>query len=1619
MNDANTAVDGAALFTTASLTRPTAPVNSSPWLTASVPATPLVAGNYFVCINQAATGNSVRILTDGDARRDGRVSINGGALMSINTGFAAPIGAPRIRLLVDLPMNDMVLNAQSPFAFPQIPTGQVTNAAFTFPTSLVATARNAGIEPQTNVKFEAVYNGINFGASNIIASITPGATSANMTITPPATAMPTAAGVYNMVYTLSADAVGANPSNYVATFPLNIGEVYARDATTPGHVGVGMTTTGGLGNIFPIYNTTAIKQVQINFESTVAANFNVAIYRATGATTIDPTPLFITETMVRNALTMTVDVPATVLLPGNYYLCVHQTTEGQNVGVSVDPTTRNATRALTKALAAGTTSLTSQTGFGALGIRMIVDDALLSTLMPTDSNTFAAVVPMTYTMVPTSQNVPAVSARVQNLGWNNLTNLAMTVSNNGTSVGTSNTIAALGAGVTETLELTPTAMVQSGQNVLAYQLTATNTLKGNTVDTTRFLGTNSVFAQDNPVLTSNTTIGNSNGTTTGLIYTITEETTLSQVLVRFADTDPAGLFIARVEGTTIVRPIIDSIGVIPNRVSGWQLYTLPTPRVLAPGDYFIGLRQNANNQQTMQVDNVAGKTRYTRTNANLTAVTTTATSGVPRLRLVMEGTTCPAPTNLAYTNTRPNVGNIYSWEGDNAAFTVRILRASDDSLVYSAFQGPATSLTATATVPNLQEGTTYKFRVIGQCWADVSDSTEIIFTTLLDTTDVSPTAISTADLLTNVTTQTVTVTVTNTGSLPLVAADTIWINLQVNGPNGIAVTDTFRTALTTAANATFTCAIPGQDFSAPGNYTITATTTWARDQRPENDVFTKNIVSRIMDAGIVAGSLTSPVGGPDLTNENVTLTVQNFGTDTIRNLPVALYVEGALIVRDTIAMIPPTVNNTVVHTFSQTIDMSEVGPYNIMAITLLNPDNDRTNDTLRAVVAHGAAPGTIDAAAWAITSPTANSTAFTANENVTVNLRNLGYDDITSLPVQLFVNGTLAGSTTITDTIPTMGIYSYTFTGVDLSTPQTNYNLMIITNLAGDTHPANDTARITVRNTRVVDVRINAFSAPATTGTNMGMQNVTLTFENRGTFLERNIPVELWVNGDSITTETIDSIRVYSSLISPNRTEFTFATQADLSAAGAHTILVKVKYPHNQATLAQREMTRNVTNTVQVGYTVNLSTNTGESPEGAVVTLSGTQTYNQTATGGTVTFPAVNSGTYNISIAKAGFDPYTANGIVINAAGLSYTAELIETIVLPENLNVVVDNVNGTATFTWNPESAEFEDYFEGFEGTTGGGFQQTPPVGAFPAGWTRTADTTWGTTGNTVSGIGSGNTPEITEPRTGARQMIRSWLQTGSFTWAFSPGFEFTAGTTYTISFWYRAPGYQGEIDRFKVQIANTTDRTGTGAAATMVGGTTILTNAVVVSTQTQLTFDFTPTTSGLHYIGFHCMTPRQEGLYVQIDDLSVVQKTKGASSKAFNDYTVYLDGVEVATNVTENQYVFTGLVPGNYIAGVKAVYTSGASAVVTKDFTIEPVNINTLDPNSFTIHPNPVADNLFIQTTLLVERIEIYDLQGKLVKVVTNNTQVIPVSDLKSGVYMIKITTDKGISTQRFVKN
>jgi len=90
---------------------------------------------------------------------------------------------------------------------------------------------------------------------------------------------------------------------------------------------------------------------------------------------------------------------------------------------------------------------------------------------------------------------------------------------------------------------------------------------------------------------------------------------------------------------------------------------------------------------------------------------------------------------------------------------------------------------------------------------------------------------------------------------------------------------------------------------------------------------------------------------------------------------------------------------------------------------------------------------------------------------------------------------------------------------------------------------------------------------------------------------------------------------------------------------------------------------------------------------------------------------------------------------------------------------------------------------------------------------------------------------------------------------------------------------------------------------------------------------------------------------------------------------------------------------------------------------FSYSDVGINPVDSVNFEIYPNPSSGELIIENgELIINKIEIFDTVGKIVssnyQISLSSHQKIDISNLNSGIYFVKVTTERGEIVKKIVK-
>ncbi|MEZ5024073.1 MAG: T9SS type A sorting domain-containing protein [Chitinophagales bacterium] len=71
----------------------------------------------------------------------------------------------------------------------------------------------------------------------------------------------------------------------------------------------------------------------------------------------------------------------------------------------------------------------------------------------------------------------------------------------------------------------------------------------------------------------------------------------------------------------------------------------------------------------------------------------------------------------------------------------------------------------------------------------------------------------------------------------------------------------------------------------------------------------------------------------------------------------------------------------------------------------------------------------------------------------------------------------------------------------------------------------------------------------------------------------------------------------------------------------------------------------------------------------------------------------------------------------------------------------------------------------------------------------------------------------------------------------------------------------------------------------------------------------------------------------------------------------------------------------------------------------------------NNIKVYPNPVSNQLMVASNIDMSSIQIFSLEGRLVKQVLDNMSI-DMSDLPANQYIVKIITKEGVLMKRVVK-
>ncbi len=118
------------------------------------------------------------------------------------------------------------------------------------------------------------------------------------------------------------------------------------------------------------------------------------------------------------------------------------------------------------------------------------------------------------------------------------------------------------------------------------------------------------------------------------------------------------------------------------------------------------------------------------------------------------------------------------------------------------------------------------------------------------------------------------------------------------------------------------------------------------------------------------------------------------------------------------------------------------------------------------------------------------------------------------------------------------------------------------------------------------------------------------------------------------------------------------------------------------------------------------------------------------------------------------------------------------------------------------------------------------------------------------------------------------------------------------------------------------------------------------------------------------------------------------------------------------------SNLVPGDTFSNVASIYFDYNAPIITNTATtsIQTLSIEDFEfDNYLKIWPNPTKDFITISSMQNIEisSFNIYNSLGQLIQVSTHPNEILDVSKLEDGTYFLKIISNKGTSSTKFIKN
>lgn len=225
-------------------------------------------------------------------------------------------------------------------------------------------------------------------------------------------------------------------------------------------------------------------------------------------------------------------------------------------------------------------------------------------------------------------------------------------------------------------------------------------------------------------------------------------------------------------------------------------------------------------------------------------------------------------------------------------------------------------------------------------------------------------------------------------------------------------------------------------------------------------------------------------------------------------------------------------------------------------------------------------------------------------------------------------------------------------------------------------------------------------------------------------------------------------------------------------------------------------------------------------------------------------------------------------------------------------------------------------------------------------------------------------------------------------------------------FSFYARGIGYGGAKEKFIAMYS---------PAEAKISDFVMLSDSTIWATSNWVKYDFN-VPSDAKYVGVKCVSKDLQAFLV--DDMKYIAVNEG--TPLF--YFVFVDGAkkDEIIDADATTYLFEGLTNGKHTLGLKAMFASGASGMVTTAITIMVSDIKESASETIRLYPNPSTNGIFHLSASCDFDLEVLAFDGRMIRqtrLEKGNVQI-DLSAEPAGCYLFRLTNDKETLTLKALK-